>query len=433
MTRLKRIGAGLVALAIGLGISAFCRSAQAEDLTMDRAVAMALQRNRAVIAARLDIEAAQVERIAAGVYWNPQFSYFVGNVVLGQGNTQGNTVNPGPLSQLVQTFGVSEVVDIWAKRSARVRAANVGIEHRSLLVEDALREIVYVVRGAFTDLIREEAELELSRTMKARYDETVRLSRARANAGEISQAELGKIELEGLRYQNALIDAELEIDLARQRLAGILGLRTEAELPGNAVPDTRPRTPVALGPLLARALEQRPDVRAAKKGLALSDAMIESAKREGYPDISIGVSYTHSEFTASGDNANSAGLSVSLPLPLFDHNQAGIARSRLERKRSDNDVMRLDLVVQHEVAEAVRKADRSGTLLDVYEGGGMLSRADNALRVAESSYKAGAVSLLELLEAQRTYIETRGEYLRVQDDYRKAQIDVTHAVGERAP
>ena len=63
----------------------------------------------------------------------------------------------------------------------------------------------------------------------------------------------------------------------------------------------------------------------------------------------------------------------------------------------------------------------------------MLSRADNALRVAESSYKAGAVSLLELLEAQRTYIETRADYLKVQDDYRKAQIDVTHAVGEKTP
>jgi len=63
----------------------------------------------------------------------------------------------------------------------------------------------------------------------------------------------------------------------------------------------------------------------------------------------------------------------------------------------------------------------------------MLSRADNALRVAESSYKAGAVSLLELLEAQRTYIETRVDYLKVQDDYRKAQVEVSHAVGERAP
>ncbi|MEO6418847.1 MAG: TolC family protein, partial [Polyangiaceae bacterium] len=149
--------------------------------------------------------------------------------------------------------------------------------------------------------------------------------------------------------------------------------------------------------------------------------------------ISVGVTYTHSEFTASGDNSNAAGLSVALPLPIFDRNQAGVGRARVEYKRSENEITRLNLMVQHEVAEAVRKVERSGSMLDVYEGGGMLNRADNALRVAESSYKAGAVSLLELLEAQRTYIETRAQYLRVQDDYRKASIEVTHAVGEKAP
>jgi cobalt-zinc-cadmium efflux system outer membrane protein len=188
-----------------------------------------------------------------------------------------------------------------------------------------------------------------------------------------------------------------------------------------------------LQPLIAKAMEQRPDLRAAQKGVALADAHLVAARREGYPDISVGAAFTHSEFTVSGDNGNSLGLSVALPLPVFDRNQGGIARSRLDRKRSDNDIARLDLIVQHEVAEAVRRVERSGTLLDVYEGGGMLSRADHALRVAETSYKAGAVSLLELLEAQRTFIETRMDYLKVQDDYRKAQVDVTHAVGEKTP
>src|SRR5207249_1619864 len=149
-------------------------------------------------------------------------------------------------------------------------------------VEDALREIVYAVRGAFTDLVREQAEYELSKNMKARYDETVRLSRARVNAGEISEAEFRKIELEGLKYQNAFIDAELDLDLAHQRLARLLGLRSAAELPGNAVPDGAPRTPPALGPLLSRAAEQRPDLRAAKKGIDFADAAIAAARREAY-------------------------------------------------------------------------------------------------------------------------------------------------------
>src|SRR4029077_11659756 len=128
-------------------------------------------------------------------------------------------------------------------------------------------------------------------------------------------------------------------------------------LPGPAAAAEAPRTPPQYGPLLARALETRPDIRAAKKGLALANAQIEAAQREAYPDISIGASYTHSEFTVSGDNPNSAGLSLSLPLPLFDRNQAGIARSRLDRKRSDNDVARLTLVVGHEVADAVRRVE----------------------------------------------------------------------------
>ena len=59
----------------------------------------------------------------------------------------------------------------------------------------------------------------------------------------------------------------------------------------------------------------------------------------------------------------------------------------------------------------------------------MLDRADNSLKVAEKSYQAGAITLLELLDAQRTYLDVRGQYLRSLYDYRQATIDVSHAVG----
>src|SRR3954464_8889811 len=98
VARLVRAAALALALAaLGEG------TARAEDLTMDRAVAIALQRNRDVIAARLEIEVAQVDRIAAGLYWNPVLTYSVGNVVLGAGNPQGTNLSPGPFSELVHT------------------------------------------------------------------------------------------------------------------------------------------------------------------------------------------------------------------------------------------------------------------------------------------------------------------------------------------
>ena len=179
-------------------------------------------------------------------------------------------------------------------------------------------------------------------------------------------------------------------------------------------------------------------------GRSAAEARLASAEREAYPDLTLGATYTHSEFTISGDNPNALGLSLSLPLPLFDRNQANIGKARLDIRHADNDSLRLRLVIEHDVAQAVRKAQRSQALLAVFEKpggggmsstattdtGGMLARAETALRVAEKSYKAGAISLLELLDAQRTYLDTRAQYLHARQDFRQAAIDVAHAVGE---
>ena len=134
-----------------------------------------------------------------------------------------------------------------------------------------------------------------------------------------------------------------------------------------------------------------------------------------------------------------------MPLPLFDRNQANIGRARLDIRRAENDGARLRLAVENDVTEAVLRALRSRALLAVFERpgvagsptatgttdpGGMLARAETALKVAEKSYKAGAISLLELLDAQRTYLDTRGLFLRALHDSRQAAIDVAHAVGE---
>jgi cobalt-zinc-cadmium efflux system outer membrane protein len=105
--------------------------------------------------------------------------------------------------------------------------------------------------------------------------------------------------------------------------------------------------------------------------------------------------------------------------------------------------LRLRLAVENDVAQAVRKAQRSQKLLAIFERpgtgatasatsdpGGMLARAETAVKVAEKSYKAGAISLLELLDAQRTYLDTRAQFLHARQDFRQAAIDVAHAVGE---
>jgi len=428
-----RRGVPAFRLALSIGLLLFAAlplPARGEvGLTMEQAVAIALARNHDVIAAKLGVEAALLDRVQASLYPNPVLSYSLGNLVVGAHNPQGAPPIPAPgfFGQTQHSLAVSEIIDVWAKRNARMRTAERAAALTRLRVQDALREIVYAVRSAFADLRREQSERELSHETRARYDETVRISRARFQSGEISQSDLRKVELEGLRYQNAEIDAEMEYDLTRQRLAALLGFGSVAELPGNAVSWEIGRLPLELGALVERALHERPDVQAARQAKEVSLAALEQARREAMPDLSLSVTYNHSEFLASGDNPNSLGFGLSLPVPLFDRNQANIGRAKLDGRRADNEAQRLYVQVQHEVADAVRRAARAAQLLAVFEGG-MLERAETALRVAETSYRAGASSLLELLEAQRTYLETRAQYVRGQHGYRQAIIDVMHAI-----
>lgn len=398
-------------------------------LTMEQAVAIALARNHDVIAAKLSVDASLLDRVQAGLYPNPTLSYALGNLVVGKANPQTDPpiAPPGFFGQTTHALSISDVIDIWAKRNTRIRTADRTVELTKLKVQDALREIVYNVRSAFTEFQREKSERDLSRETRVRYDETVRISRARFSGGDISEAELKKVELEGLRYQNAEVDAEMQLDLARLKLAALLGFTSPAELPGDpSTPDPQHGT-LELAPLVERATQQRPDVLAAREAREVSLAALEQARREAFPDLTLSLSYYHSEFLISGDNPNSLGFGLSLPLPIFDHNQANIGRAQLDEKRAENEARRLFAIIHREVAEAVRRTDRGHRLLNVFEGG-MLDKADTALRVAEKSYRAGAISLLELLEAQRTYLETRAQYVRAQHEYRQAMVDVMHAI-----
>jgi len=417
-------------------------------LTMEQAVSLALSRNRDVIAAKMEIEAAELDVVAARIYPNPVLSYSVGNVVIGTANDQMGALmrDPGAFGQLVHAVGIGEILDVWSKRSARTRAAERGVVQRRYLTEDALREIVHAVRSAFADVLRAQSERDMAREIATRYAETARLSAARFRAGDIAEAELRRIELEGLRFNNGVIDAEMQLDLGRQHLAALLGLGASgAALPGERLAEPEGRPSFDLPRLVERALEQRPDLKAAGAARAVGEAQLSAAEREVYPDLTLGATYTHSAFTISGDNPNALALSLSMPLPLFDRNQANIGRARLDMRRAENDVARLRLGVAADVTGAVRRSERARTLLASFEKpaapgsgphdgsgdpGGLLARAESALRVAERSYKAGAISLLEMLDAQRTYLDTRGQYLRALDDFRQSAIDVANALGD---
>lgn len=408
-------------------------NSQPNAITADRAIQIAFTLNRDIIGARLNLKEAEYDKVAAQTYTNPVLSYQVGDLVLGHGNGQSQTppIRPGFFSQTVHSVGVAQALDVWAKRSYRIKAAEQELQYRRLLLEDVHREIAYAVATAYNDVLRQRSELEFAIEVRERYSETVRLSKSRFSAGEISEAEFRKIDLEGLKYGNAVIDQQTEHDLAVATLAAVMGLDTASRL-GELLEEAQtPPLQANLAELTKRALLSRPDLRALDEGKRFALASLASANREAYPDVTLGVTYTHSEFQVSGDNPNSLAVGVAVPLPIFDRNQANIARAQLAILRVDNDRSRLVLGIRQQVAAAVRTLRRTEELLALFRQGSMLDSAKTALQVAEKSYKAGAVSLLEFLEAQRTYLGIHEEFLRAQYDQRQSLIDLTYALGTK--
>ena len=415
-----------------VAMSFSARTASAETLTPERAVAIAIERSRDVVAARLEIEASEIDKAAAAIRPNPVASYSMNNLVLGKGNSQGSIPPEDPwlLSQPVQTIGVTQQLDVWSKRTSRSALAEASIQVKQFLVEEVLRELAHSARVAAFEVARAQRDEVLARETAERYAETIRLSQVRQKAGEISEAEVNKIELEGVRYQTAAIQASLVLALARQRLASALSL--EPSLAAGLVveePDAAKPT-LVLEELTREALEARADLRAVRSSRRVATAALDSAKLDARPDLTVGAAYTHSAFTVSGDNPDALGLTVSMPVPVFDKNQAAIRRAALDGKRVDNEEARLALRVRQEVADAVRRAEQARALSEVYESG-IIQRAEGALHVAERSYKAGAISLLELLEAQRTFIQVRGDSLQALYAYRQALVDVAYAIGRK--
>src|SRR5438067_889577 len=208
---------------------------------------------------------------------------------------------------------------------------------------------------------------------------------------------------------------------ARVRLAGVDAADVEP-VGGLALPPA----PAGAEQPVSEALARRPDLAAAERAREAAEAALRLARAERSPYPTLGVQYTHSEFQVSGDLANQIGTSVSVPLPVFNRNQGEIERAEAEALIARREVEKLRLAIPQEVRSAVASYTIARERVARFEDA-FLRQAREARHAAEVSFREGAVSLLEFLEAERTYVQTEREHLAALRDLNTAAFDVTRA------
>ncbi|MDE2484501.1 MAG: TolC family protein [candidate division NC10 bacterium] len=402
------------ALAFAL-LPLYAAAAEIHSLSVEQAVELALQRNPTLRAQSLSIASGKANEVTAGLRPNPVFVS----------------------SSQDFTAGLSQLFERGDKRQRRIDSAKLSTDIATSDFTDIRRGLVFLVRKTFTDALLAKSNLELAQANLRNFQEVEAVNNIRFEKGDISGADLLKIGLQKLQFQNDVADATLALKTARTTLRTLLNapeLVEDFEIEGTL---SFKEFDTSLTDLKELALRNRPDLRSAETLTKKTDADIRLAIANSYTDVSLMLGYHHTEpgLTSSinplfptGPQENSVGFGFSFPLRIFDRNQGEIARTRAEAIRASSmaEAVRNQINGDVEISYGTFRTSQERVRLyeEVY-----LNRAKESREIAQFAYKSGATSILDLLEAERTYRGVQLAYRQALATYLTNLHQLSAAVG----
>ncbi len=361
----------------------------AAPLTLQQAVARALTGNAALAAAREHLSAVRATKLTASARQNPTLT------LLGQGVTLPEVNNDGG-NPFYYSANVSRLFERGNKRGLRMEAANATTDVTESQLRDQERQVVLSVRQAFTAMLAAKAALAIAEENLTDYRKTVELSKARLDAGDITRTDYERIDLQLAQFEADDDSAQLSLRQASAQLQQLFGVdRPSAVLDVTGTLEV-PAVSLTMADAEASALATRPDYKAAQQSLVLSQANARYAVAGGSADPTVA-----SEYERSGAD-NTFGVSIAIPLRVFDRNQGEKERTRYEVNSSRFALMAARNQVVSDVDQAWLALDTARRQADRYKS----RYLDEAGRVRDNlqfSYRNGNSTLLDYLEALRDY------------------------------
>jgi cobalt-zinc-cadmium efflux system outer membrane protein len=391
-------------------------------ITLDDAIQMALRHNHNILAARTTIQQSEAEETTANLRPSP--------VLLGDSQFL-PVFQPGQFSSdyidnIAQfDLGLSYLFERGKKRQHRLQAARDQTAVTRSQVADNERSLTFTVASQFINVELAESALELANEDLKGFQNTVDISQARYNAGDISEDDLLKIKLQLLQFQT---------DVSAARLARVQGLSDLRQLLGyesiNAgyeVAGSFDYQPVKgnAEDFQAKALQTRPDLRAAQQGVTAANSQYQLQKAIGEKDVTGQISYTHLT------GINNISLFGQMPLPIFDRNQGEIARTGFAITQAQEQERFASGQVMTDVRDAFENLRSNDQIVVLYRSG-YLDQAKESRDISEYSYRHGAASLLDYLDAERSYRATELAYRQALATYLIAVEQLRDAVGTRS-
>jgi len=392
--------------------------APSKVLTLDEAIDLALANSPTLQGTRTQIQQNQAQEVTANLRPNP---------VLGGDSQFIPFFTPSQFSQDVEQFdiGVGYTFELGGKRHKRLLAARDNTAVTRSQVADAERTLTFNVAQQFINALLANSNLLLAQEDLKSFQRTVDISEERYRAGDISEGDNLKIKLQLLQFQT---------DVSSARVAKVQALGSLRQLIGYAaVPrDFDIGGDLAYQPLKtrledleAKAIALRPDLRSAEQGINAARSQLALAKANGVQDVSLTTTYSHTP------GLSSLSWFVSVPLPFFDRNQGEIARSRFAVSQSEFNQKSAQDTVMTDVTNAFEATETNQEVVELYLSG-YLKQAQDSRDISAYAYKGGAATLLDFLDAERSYRATQLAYRQALAAYMLSLEQLREAVGTRS-
>jgi cobalt-zinc-cadmium efflux system outer membrane protein len=314
------------------------------------------------------------------------------------------------------------------KRELRLASAQKGTDITTSGQADLERNLVFSLRMAFVQTLQEKAILELAKENLVYYDHVLDVNRERFKAGAISQVDLDRLELQRVQYESDLQIAEESLETAKIVLLMLLNDRTPVEQFDVTGPFDFSTQIAPLDEIRQKALDTRPDLRAALQSVDKAKTDHRLAVANGSTDPTFSVWYTYNPSFNNPNDHQTLGASISIPLRIFDRNQGEKLRTKLDIDRNEKLTEATRAQVFSDVDSAYATVTSAVILLQPYKSR-YLQQASRVRDTIAFSYEHGAASLLDFLNAQADYRSVRVNYLNLVASYLNAASQLNLAVG----
>jgi cobalt-zinc-cadmium efflux system outer membrane protein len=389
-------------------------------ISMDDAVRIALTYNQSLRAQRLNIDENRADEITAALKPNPTFSTLVDTIPL---------FSPQMIRFNTQIYSESlaYTYERGGKREKRLAVAKDNTDVSAKTVTDNERQLRFQVVQAFINVLLAKSTLQFAKEDLANFSQEVDLNRSRVAAGDLAEGDYLKISLQKLQFEQDVSSAELSLVQARATLRQLLGYQSVADDFDVAGALAHKKQVVQLADLETQALTARPDLQAAHGGVKVASDTVALAFGNRAKDWTWASDYT---FQSIGPTApgNAIGFSLSFDLPIHDRNQGEIARSQTAVRQALESESSTEVGVRTDVVNAYYGLQTADQIASLYESG-YLNQATQSRDVTLYAFGRGAATVLDVLDAERSYRSTQLGYRQAIAAYMTAAEQVNQAVG----